>query len=381
MAPSWQVWCFWLSLLAVVYPYFLYPLLLVSWNRLAGRRAPIPDAAFEPTVTIILPVHNEAGRVLAKVANLLQLDYPPAKLQLVVVGDGCTDDSLVVAERAGQGRVHVEALPERAGKAAALNAGLARATGEIVVFTDAGILLEPASLRALVGHFADPSVGCVSGEDYIEGGGSEGLYGRLELLLRREEALLHSIAGASGCFYGKRRSLCTGFTPGMAPDFLSVLQTVRAGYRAISEPAARGSMAATTSMGSEFTRKSRTFLRGMTALMGNAGLLNPFQYGAFSYILWSHKLLRWMAPLALVGFLVMSFLLRDQGVYAAALYSQILLYGLAGAGMLLPELVARSSVIRLCSFFLMVNLAAARALLLWLLGVRQELWAPTRRPS
>ncbi len=80
--------------------------------------------------------------------------------------------------------------------------------GEIVVFTDAGILLDHGALASLVGHFNDPSVGCVSGEDYVEGGGSEGLYGRLELLLRREEARLHSIAGASGCFYGMRRSLC-----------------------------------------------------------------------------------------------------------------------------------------------------------------------------
>ena len=141
--------------------------------------------------------------------------------------------------------VVIHPLPARAGKAAALNAGLERATGEIVVFTDAGILLDRGALASLVGHFNDPSVGCVSGEDYVEGGGSEGLYGRLELLLRREEARLHSIAGASGCFYGMRRSLCRPFRPGMAPDFLSVLDTVRSGHRALCEPAARGSMTAT----------------------------------------------------------------------------------------------------------------------------------------
>ncbi len=159
-----------------------------------------------------------------------------------------------------------------------LNAGLERATGEIVVFTDAGILLDAGALASLVGHFSDPVVGCVSGEDYVEGGGSEGLYGRLELLLRREEARLHSIAGASGCFYGMRRSLCRPFRPGMAPDFLSVLDTVRSGHRALCEPAARGSMTATQSQRAEFSRKARTFLRGLTALFGNASLLNPMRY-------------------------------------------------------------------------------------------------------
>ena len=231
---------FWISLLAVFYPYALYPALLVGWNRLVGRRLPQPDPAYRPAVTIILPVHNEAGRIEAKIANLLALDYPTDRLQLVVIGDGCTDDTLERAVRAGGGRAIVHPLPARAGKAAALNAGLECATGEIVVFTDAGILLDPGALASLVGHFRDPVVGCVSGEDYVEGGGSEGLYGRLELLMRREEARLHSIAGASGCFYGMRRSLCRPFRPGMAPDFLSVLDTVRSGHRALCEPAARG---------------------------------------------------------------------------------------------------------------------------------------------
>ena len=151
-------------------------------------------------------MHNEARRIEAKITNLLALDYPRDRLQLIVIGDGCTDDTLERAARAGGEQVVIHPLPARAGKAAALNAGLERATGEIVVFTDAGILLDRGALASLVGHFSDPSVGCVSGEDYVEGGGSEGLYGRLELFVRREEARLHSIAGASGCFYGMRRS-------------------------------------------------------------------------------------------------------------------------------------------------------------------------------
>ena len=218
---------FWISLFAVVYPYAIYPALLVAWNRLAGRRPLVPDLAHRPSVSVILPVHNEARRIEAKMTNLLELDYPPDRLQLIVVGDGCTDDTLERAARAGGPRVSVRPLPTRAGKAAALNAGLERATGEIVVFTDAGILLDRGALASLVGHFSDPAVGCVSGEDYVEGGGSEGLYGRMELFVRREEARLHSIAGASGCFYGMRRALCRPFRPGMAPDFLSVLDTVR----------------------------------------------------------------------------------------------------------------------------------------------------------
>ena len=250
-----------------------------------------------------------------------------------MIGDGCTDATLELAHREGAGRVTVQALPQRAGKAAALNAGLELATGEIIVFTDAGILLDAGALAALVGHFANKSVGCVSGEDYIEGGGTEGLYGRLELLLRREEARLHSIAGASGCFYGMRKSLCRPFRPGMAPDFLSVLDTVRSGHRALCEPKARGVMTATASTSAEYSRKTRTLLRGMTALFGNAALLNPLRFPAFSFVLVSHKLLRWLAPLALAGCLVAALLLRGRVLYETALYGQVALYTLALAGL------------------------------------------------
>jgi len=175
--------------------------------------------------------------------------------------------------------------------------------------------------------------------------------------------------------------LCVPFKPGMAPDFLSVLDTARAGSRAISEPNARGTMTATASTRAEFSRKARTFLRGITALFGNAALLNPFRHPAFSFILFSHKLMRWLAPLALVGCLVGAIVLRPEALYAGLFYAQLALYGLAIIGLALPGAAARSLVVRICAFFVLVNLAAAKALGMWLIGIRQEVWEPTRRPA
>lgn len=371
---------FWLCLFLVAYPYAIYPAALVLFNRLSRRRLHVGGSTFEPSISVILPVHNEARRVEEKVRNLLALEYPRSKLQVLVIGDGCTDDSLARAVGAGDGSVKAIPLAQRQGKAAALNAGLEQATGEIVVFTDAGIMLEPHSLRRLVAHFSDERVACVSGEDYIEGADSEGLYGRLELLLRREEAKLHSIAGASGCFYAQRRSVCRPFIAGMAPDFLSVLVTVASGKRALSEPGARGFMTATLSQRAEFHRKVRTFLRGITALFGNASLLNPFAFPAFSFVLWSHKLMRWMAPIPMVGCLLSSFLLRTEPLYAFAFVLQIGLYALAVAGLVWPFL-SRFTLVRLSAFFLLVNVAAMQALLLWIGGHRVEVWQPTQRPT
>ncbi len=371
---------FWLCLFLVAYPYAIYPAALILFNRLSRRRLHVGDSTFEPSISVILPVHNEARRVEEKVRNLLALAYPRSKLQILVIGDGCTDDSLERAVGAGGGSVKAIPLALRQGKAAALNAGLEQATGEIVVFTDAGIMLEPLSLRRLISHFSDERVACVSGEDYIEGADSEGLYGRLELLLRREEAKLHSIAGASGCFYAQRRSVCRPFIAGMAPDFLSVLVTVASGKRALSEPEARGFMTATLSQRAEFRRKVRTFLRGITALFGNARLLNPFSFPAFSFVLWSHKLMRWMAPIPMLGCLIAAFLLRAQPFFAFVLFLQIGLYVLAVAGLLWQSL-SRFTLVRLSAFFLLVNVAALQALLLWIGGHRVEVWQPTQRPT
>jgi hypothetical protein len=370
----------WICLAAILYPYLVYPALLVAVNRIAGFKAHAPQAGHLPTVSILMPVHNEAGRVPAKIANLLALDYPADRLQMIVIADGCNDDSAARARAAGGERVELVELAQWSGKAAALNAGLAQARGDIVVFTDVGIMLEPKSLQALVAHFADPAVGCVSGEDYIAGADSEGLYGKLELLLRREEARLHSIAGASGCFYGQRRELCKPFVAGMAPDFLSVLVTVKAGRRALAEPAARGSMTSTSSQKAEFTRKTRTFLRGITALAGNAALLNPFAHPRMSFILWSHKAMRWLAPLAMAGALVASWALRSEPVYAVLFFLQIAAYLVGIAATSWPSVAGRLSLARLAGFFLLVNLAALKALWQWLIGVRVEIWEPTRRP-
>jgi glycosyltransferase involved in cell wall biosynthesis len=372
---------FWTSALLIAYPYAIYPLGLLVTNRLLGRGGHRGDPAHQPTVCVILPVHNEAVRIAAKVRNTLESDYPPERLQVLVIGDGCTDDTLAIAAAEGGNRVSTLALPARAGKAAALNAGLRHAIGDIVVFTDAGTLLDRQSLTTLVAHFADPAIAIVSGEDALDGGGGEGVYARIEMLIRREEARLHSIAGASGCFYGQRRSSCAPFIAGMAPDFLSVLNVVTAGSRAISEPQAVGRLTATGSLRAEYGRKVRTFLRGITALFAHGYLMNPLRYPAFSFILISHKLLRWLAPLPMIACLVSAWLLRAEPLYAVAFFLQVALYGGAALGYWFPRQAGSISLVRLSTFFVLVNLAALKALLLWTGGVRQELWEPTRRPQ
>jgi Glycosyl transferase family 2 len=371
---------FWCSVAGVAYPYFGYPFLLRVIAIAVGRRHTADATLSElPSLIVIIPVHNEESRVSAKVATTAALEYPPDRLQVVYVSDGSTDrTSAIVRATAPAGTTLVE-LPARRGKAAALNAGLSAATGDVVVFSDASIQLRPDALLRLVQQFADPSVGCISGEDPVSGSGGEALYGRYELLLRRLESSVHSIVGASGSFYAQRRSLCAPFVDGMAPDFLSVLRTVEQGFRAVSEPSAVGTMTSVKDPGQEFERKVRTVLRGMTTLFGHAALLNPFRSGLFAFELWSHKLLRWMAPVFLLGMLVSALLLAGNLWYRAAFVVQGLFYLAALASLRQWAGAHRSLPGKIALYFSSVNAAILAGWWLYGRGVRQELWTPSQR--
>lgn len=371
---------FWVCVAGVLYPYVGYPAILWLAARLVSRQRRSPERAADlPGVTLIVPVCNESARIARKVANTAALDYPADRLAVVFVSDGSNDGTVDVIRECATPGISVLDLPVRRGKAAALNAGLERARHEIVVFSDASIDLEPDALRRIVAPFADPAIGCVSGEDHIAGSGGEALYGRYELLVRRLESRLHSIVGASGSFYAQRRALCTPFPEGMAPDFLSVLRTVEQRYRAVSEPRAIGRMTSVKDPRHEFERKVRTLIRGMTALFAHARLTNPFRYGLFSFSLISHKLVRWLAPLFLLGALVTALSLHERPGYAAAFAAQAAFY--------LGALIAfrgwrplRDSLFgRIALYFSSVNVAILAAWIQYCRGIRQELWTPSRR--
>ncbi len=372
---------FWFSLSGSLYAYLGYPLLLhllrvFTANKAEGRGEVAPE--YIPSVSLLIPAHNEGAAIESKIRNTLSLDYPKEKLEIIVISDGSTDstDSIVSGYR-GEGVSFIE-LKSRGGKARALNSGLATATGEIIVFTDASILLEPKALRKIVCRFSDESIGCISGEDHILEAGGEGLYGRYELHLRNLESAVHSIVGASGSFYAQRRTLCQPFLEGMAPDFLSVLATVEMGYRAITEPSAIGHMASSKKVEDEFRRKERTILRGITTLSHKRNLLNPFRYGILSIFLFSHKVMRWLVPFFMILLIISNARLLEEPFYRWVMLGQGIFYLLA-CGSLLKGTSSRSLILKIPHYFCISNAAILTAILKYITGVRQEIWTPTQR--
>lgn len=370
----------WGSFFLVFYAYFGYPILLALINRFSAKidykALDFPDKL---SVSMIIPVHNEEAVITQKLENTAELQFA-GHLQVVIVSDGSSDETVeIVKSYPGLGNLTFIELEERKGKANALNRGLEAATGDVVVFSDASIMLDPQAITEIVRPFAVEQIGCVSGEDIIEGDSGEGLYGKYELFLRKQESATGSIVGASGSLYAQRKAVVSPFIEGVAPDFYSVLNTIEQGYRAISISESFGYMKAAESQKDEFNRKVRTFIRGITALFNKAHLLNPFKYALFSLYLISHKLIRWLVPFFLIGLLVSNFFLVDIGFYTVLLLLQIGFYGVAVVAAINESIIKSFPLFKVPLFFVSVNVSILKAWFKYLSGTRQEIWTPTKR--
>ena len=373
---------FWLAIILVIYAYFGYPVILGVWDKY--HRIPKHEAVRDdyPSVAVLIPAHNEQSVIKKKVENTMSLDYPRERLKLVIVSDGSTDDTAkIVQQLAEEYNIEFIEVKQRKGKANALNVGLEVIDAEIVVFSDSSIILDKHALKEVIRQFSDPNIGCISGEDHISGGGGEGLYGKYELSLRNQESRVGSIVGASGSFYAQRREICQPFLEGMAPDFLSVLNTVEQGYRAVSEPRAFGIMSATKSTQGEFTRKIRTLLRGMTTLWYKRKLMNPFRYGSFAYILLSHKLVRWLVPLFLLLAFLTNLLLLDSIIYSSVFVLQVIFYLFAYLAWKGIFKIGEKIYGKIPLYFCSANLAIVYGWVQFISGARQEIWEPTKRET
>ena len=375
-----------LPLVVVFYAFAGYPLLLTLAARVRRREFVSAPPAELPLVSISLPVYNEEAQIRDVLNSLLAIDYPRELLQIVVVSDAssdATDD--IVREYAWRG-VEFLRLPGRSGKTAAENAAAAILRGEIVVNTDASIRIRPDAVRKLVAQFMDPTVGVASGRDISVGGladdanvGEAG-YVNYEMRVRKLETAVGGIIGASGCFYAVRTHLHRQPLPEhLSRDFASALIAREHGYRAVSVDDALCLVPRTHSLHREFRRKVRTMSRGMETLIHKRHLLNPFRFGTFAWMLFSHKVCRWGTPVAGVIGLIGLALLSVHAVWARALLAVIALGGvLALIGWYWPRERAPRPLAVLAGA-VSVQVATLWSIVRALNGDRNAAWEPTRR--
>lgn len=330
---------FWISIAAIGYVYAGYPLLLAAWARLVhrqARRRAIDAIDHWPAVSIIVAARNEAGRLPARIRNLLDIPYPGQR-QIIVVSDGSTDGTAAAARDVSRDIEIVELPPS--GKPQALNAGVARASGEILVFADARQQFGQRALMELVANFADPTVGGVTGELIIDAergatastvGDGVSLYWTYEKWLRRNESHVWSTLGATGAIYAMRRELWRPLPPEtLLDDVLAPMRAVLDGWRVVYEERAQAFDRAASDAAAESQRKVRTLAGNYQILAQEPRLLVPVVNPVWlQYV--SHKVGRLVVPWALATALVSSAVLAlDSWWFTAALAAQGLFYGLA----------------------------------------------------
>lgn len=302
-----------LSVIAVcaaltLYAYFGYPLLLWLVTKLRKAR-PVhatPPAKW-PRISITLPAYN-AEQTLAPVLDaLVATDYPRERRQILVVSDGSTDGTDALVKSYAAEGVELLRIEGRLGKTEIENRAFDALTGDIIVNTDASVTIDPQAVKRLVMALGDPSVGVASGRDIsvasvgAKGHASEAAYVGYEMWVRDLETAVDGIIGSSGCLYAIRADLHRRVLPGhLSRDFSSALWARLNGARAVSVRDAICFVPRAASMRIEYNRKIRTMSRGIQTLFFHASLMNPFRYGWFAWMLASHKLLRWLVPVAMV---------------------------------------------------------------------------------
>ena len=393
---------FWIAAALVGYSYLGYP----AWLWLRSRWSPRPvrrssgqssgqssgrssgqivgQSSAVPAVTAVMVVRNEEAVIARKLENLLTLDYPQAKLDLVVISDGSSDRTpAILADYARDSRVRTRLRtlikPASEGKAAGLNDAIKLATGDVLLFTDARQQIESNALRLLIENFADPDVGAASGELMLgdptsgETGKGMGLYWRVEKKIRELESASGSVVGATGAIYCARRTLLdASLLPEstILDDVLLPMQIVRKGSRVIFDARARAWDSPDLGEGREFSRKVRTLSGNYQLLQLAPWLLSSENAIRFEFV--SHKLSRLAVPLALLALLIASMLL-SQPFYRAALAAQLAFYALSLAALAGVKIGPLSRIADPARTFVVLNSAAMVAFINFVTG-RKAIW-------
>ncbi len=374
-------------LLLLFYTYSGYFLLLKIISFF--RSNPVQKGEYLPEAILLIPVYNGEKVIRSKLENCIQLDYPKDRLRIMVISDSSVDKTEEIVQLFNDKRIKLLRSEKRGGKTRALNFALKDVQTELVFLTDASTFLSENSLRNIARNFADPNVGCVSGEDRSisafsgKSESGEGLYVGLEMKLRRLESRIGNLTGMSGCLYAIRRELVNEIPNDLIDDFYLPLQVVKKGKRLVSEPEATAFVTKVSDFKEEFRRRRRTTLGGLEVFFSELSLLNPFKYGIFSLELLSHKLLRWLTPfLLLLLFLTNIFLLHTHFIFRLAFLFELITVFIALIHWLFLNNKKSEGIFSYFEsifYFYLVSLALLLSWVKFISGKREIIWEPSRR--
>lgn len=322
---SWHIATFWITAAVLVYVSLGYPMLMWIMGSLPPRRR-LSDR-YRPSVSFIIPAHNEAECLEEKLQNTLSIDYPSDRLEIIVVSDGSTDETVAIARQFDRAGIYTLELP-RGGKAKALNAAVAASRGEVLCFCDANVMFDPQALLRLTSQLKHPDIGAVTGDVRLAShesdfGPGEIFYYRIERRIQLGESRIGSVIGVDGGMYLMRRDAFAPI-PGdtLLDDFTISIGVIRKGYRVVYDPSVVATENGTPTSTAEFHRRARVATGAAQSLKRRVWppLSRPIE--SWQYL--SHKLLRWLFPYLMAVLFFINIVLIGQGpIYRVTLVAQM----------------------------------------------------------
>lgn len=369
---------FFILLFLTVYPYLVYPLLVILWSKLTAKVWARGD--IRPRVSMIVSVFNEEGVIREKIENALALDYPEDLLEIIVVSDGSTDRTNQIVGSIEDPRVVLQAFPERNGKTACLNQAVPNAKGDILVFTDANSMFPPDTILKVTRNFSNNEIGLVTGwTKYRKAGeGVEvtGFYSRLEMVTKYAESLISSCVGADGAVFAMRKALYRPLKDYDINDFVIPFNVIAQEMRVVLDPEVYCVEQPSEGELKEFRRQVRITNRTLGAIQRNIRFLNPVTYGSFAFHLLSHKVIRFLVPFFFAGMFCTVLTLTGKSiVYAGFAIAQALFIGVGIFG---TFNYFGGWLAQVCSFFLLTISAQLVGWIRWATGRADIIWKPER---
>lgn len=323
-----------LFLFAALHPFVTFPLSLRLARKAKARpldRRPAADPTLAPTLAMCFCAYNEEAVIAEKAENLLALKRAIPSLEIFAYVDGRGDRTGEILQSYGKD-ITVDWSSERHGKSHGMNRIVGMATADVIVFTDANVMLDGEALANLRGYFEDPSVGCVCGQlRYLDNAGSAtastgSLYWKLEEAIKQLESDTGSVMGADGSIFAIRRSLHRPVPADIIDDMYVSFSILLDGHRIVRAPDAVAYEQSVSSASEEFRRKVRIACQAMNVhrllwprLRGMDG------WNLYKYV--SHKLMRWLSIFTLAlsalfftaGFLAQGWIVATIVLWAAGL--------------------------------------------------------------
>lgn len=376
---------FWGSIALIIFTYAIFPVIVYIRGLLFPHKYK-QDNNYKPSVSLIIAAYNEEENILKKINNIKSLDYYDRQnFEVIIASDGSTDLTNELVANHANNKIRLLKL-SRSGKADTLNDAVAQSRGDILVFSDANSLYVKDAIDKLVRNFADEKVGGVAGNQQysttIDGqNDGEVVYWNFDTSLKKWQGKAGNAIAATGAIYAIRRSLFIEVPQGVTDDFVTSTRVISQGSRLVYDQEAVAFEQVAENQKKEFRRKVRIMTRGLYAVFIMRELLNPFEYGFYSFQLFVHKLLRRLLYIPLiVMFLANMFLLQEHWFYQLTMFAQVVFYTISIVGW---QLAIRDfklpKAISIMTFGCMVYAAALLATWNVLTGQKIVTWSTHRQ--